>query len=127
MKKFRDDSMVESRKFHHKYVIMKIESGGRGKIKPKKVTSLPKLYENMSFLNEYGLKDNDRIVVYKFKRVGDYRLPFNKNQVWFKGTFGDFKKYSEGIARKQGARRMKTMFKKISENGYKKLEEISRK
>jgi hypothetical protein len=88
------------------YVIIKTESGGREKIKRERITRLTKLYMNMDFLKmKYNLKDEDKIQVMRIFFNGSYRLPFSKNQIYYKGTVKGFIEKATKEARAKSAKR----------------------
>jgi hypothetical protein len=102
--------MAERKRY--KYVILKTESFGRGKIHSKKITHITYFYSNMSFLysSKHKLKPCDKIQVKKFVIQGKYRYPVEH---FFSGTVEDFIKKAEGIAKKYDMRRILTLRKKI--------------
>jgi len=90
------------------YSIIKTESGGRGKIKRERITRLTKLYGNMGFIKTiYHLKDEDKIQVMRIFFNGSYRLPFSKNQTYYKGTVKGFIEKAEKEARAKSAKRQR--------------------
>jgi hypothetical protein len=81
--------------FSYRYTLYRVWSGGRGKIKTTKITGFPRLYENMSFLDKYDIRDDEIVILRITKKRGSYQYPFSKNQVKFNRTFKEFKEWAK--------------------------------